>query len=279
MKKLIFILPALCFALSCAAMPQGRNEALVKDQVHAQNRVMKKNLDLALRENEVLKTENAQYKSQVKKLDCTISKLNADLESLNTKYNEDTASLNEEIARLNESYEIIVADFTQFEQKSDQTIHELTEQNAQLKNQLADETVRLNGIIKEQKASFDTKIQAVSQELASTKAGCASREKDLHNQLSELNRKSVEKDAAIKSLEARQQAGLEKAAALEKTIREQAEKIRKMEKADQELMESRRNLQKTIEEKQAIIDKLSRKPDPTPAPVPQTDPKPVKQPK
>ena len=86
----------------------------------------------------------------------------------------------------------------------------------------------------------------------------------------------MEKDTAIKSLEARQQAGLEKAAALEKTIREQAEKIRKMEKADQELMESRRNLQKTIEEKQAIIDKLGRKPDP--APLPQADPKPVKQP-
>ncbi|MFZ2634079.1 MAG: hypothetical protein WA081_14430 [Desulfosalsimonadaceae bacterium] len=274
MKKLIFILPALYLALACASMPtmpMGQNQALAKDQVHAQNRIMKKNLDLALRENEVLKTENEQYKSHVKELDCTISTLNADMESLTTKYNEDTASLNEEIAELNNSYETLHNDFTLLEQESGQRISELTEQNHGLEKQLAAETTRLNSVIKDQKASFDSQLTAAAKELASTKDGCASRELALQNQLSESKKAAVKKDADIQSLEARHQEALKKTAALEKTLQEQTEKIQKMEKAHQELITSRQDLQKTIKEKQTVIDKLSQKPNPAPAaskPVP-----------
>ena len=286
MKKHIFILPFLWLAAACASMPSmpmmplGQNQAIAKDQVHAENRVMKKNLELALRENEVLKTENAQYKSHVKELDDTISTLNADIKSLNAKYDEDTTRMGEEIVRLNESYDILVTNFTQAEQESSRKISELTQQTTGLEKQLADETARLNGIIKDQKASFDAQIETAGEALAAAKTECASREKDLQNQLSELNQKFTEKDTAFKALESSRQEDLKKAVALKKTIDEQTEKIKQMEKAHQEQLTTLQDLKKTILEKQSIIDQLSRKPDPVPAsaaPSP-TDPKPVKQP-
>jgi chromosome segregation ATPase len=286
MKKLIFILPALCLSLACASMPtmptmpMGGNQEITKDQVHAENRVMKKNLELALRENEVLKTENAQYKSQVKAQSSEISALNDDIASLNTRYDEETTRLGEEITRLNESYEIVVNDFTLFEQESSQKINALTGQNAGLEKQLADETARLNGINKDQKASFDAQIKAASKELASAKADFAARELALQNQLTKSKQTVMEKDTAIASLEAREKTALEKIKMEEKTIQEQSEKIRQMEKAHQELTASRQDLQKIIEEKQVIIDSLSRKPGPNPVasqPAPQSVPQPVKQ--
>jgi len=279
MKKQIVILPALCLLMACASMPTmpvmatSQNKALDQDQVHAENRMMKKNLELALRENEVLKTENARYKSQVKELNNAVSKLNEDIASLTLKYDEDTARLNDELTRLNESYEILVNDFTRADQESCQKISELTAQNTGLQKELAEETDRLNTIIKDQKASFDAQLKTAGEEVAATKAGCTKRETTLQDQLSASKQAATEKDSAIKTLEQTRQETLKKAAVLEKTIQEQTEKIRQMEKAHQDF-------KKVIEEKQAVIDKLSRKPDPAPAvslPATPSAPQPVKQ--
>jgi len=268
MKKLIFILPSLCLILSCATMPTmpvmatGNNKTVDQDQVHAENRIMKKNLDLALRENEVFKSENAQYKSEVKNLKKDIAAVTDELAELTEKYNEDTTRLNEELARLNESYEIMMNALTLMEQESSQKIADLTDQNTGLQKRLTDETARLNTVITDQKASFETQLKTAEKTLAATKAGCIDRETALQGQLTASKQAMTEKDAVIKTLEQTRQETMKKATALEKTIQEQTEKIQDLKKINQELTSARESLQKALAEKQAMINTLSRKPEP-----------------
>jgi len=237
MKKLLFLIFFAGLSFSCASlpvMPTAQNHAGGSDQVNAENRMMKKNLELALRENEVVKTENARYKSQVKKLKKEVSSLNDDLASLTLKYDEDTTRLNDEITRINESYDILVNDFTRADEENRQAISELTSQNTGLQKQLADETDRLNTAIKDQKALFDAQLKASQEELTAMKAGCVERETALQNRLTASKQAAAEKDAAIKTLEQTRQEALNKVTDLEKTIQEQIKKIQGLEKTNQE---------------------------------------------
>lgn len=248
-------MPALCLVLSCASMPMmpvNQRQAAANDQAHAENRIMKKNLDLALRENEVFKSENSRYKSEVKGLKKELASVKEELAALTETYNDDTTRLNEEIARLNESYEIMVTDFTRMAQESQQHIAELTDQNKGLQTHLIDETERLNVAIKNQKAIFETQLKTAEETLAAEKAGCNARETALQSQLTTSKQALAEKDAAIKALEQARQDAMKNQAVLEKTLQEQAEKIRDLEKTNQELTAAQKTTQKPVEEKQAI---------------------------
>ncbi|MBU0993267.1 MAG: hypothetical protein KJ737_12300 [Proteobacteria bacterium] len=244
MKKLIVLPFLICLITSCASIPRQAPD-LIKDQFRAENRLMKKNLDLALRENEVLKTENLQYKSKVNQLNKTVSKFKADLESLNNKYNED-------MIRMNEDYETICANLTALEEQSDAKIEELTRLNSGLEKKLSDDVARLNGQLDKQQLSFTAERKLL-------KAGYESKMLELENQLSLSKQESDKKDAAIASMTADLKEAQARIVDMEKTVKEQNEMIKKGEKERQELTQSSQDLQKITEEKRTMIDESNPK--------------------
>ena len=88
MKKTIFTTFTTIFLLtliSCAGMPGGPASHIngaPRDQIEAENRLMRNNLSLAMRENEVLKEENLRYKSEVTQLSDCVARLTADIETM-----------------------------------------------------------------------------------------------------------------------------------------------------------------------------------------------------
>lgn len=244
MKKLIFLYVLLCVTVSCASIP-GQNHDALQDQLKAENRLMKKNSELALRENEVLKTENAQYKSEAKKLGEAVQRLTGDLEALKGKYDED-------MARANDAYEDLCNHFTVLEIESDQTIQTLIESYAALEKQCSDEVSNLNHQLNEQQKSFSAERNLL-------KTGFESRIKELDVLLGSSRQESSEKDKKIESLEEDQQKAGSKIIDLEKTIHNQNEKINRFETLNQDLVLSNQQFQKDIEEKQITIDQLTEK--------------------
>ena len=117
MKNYYYLFLVVCFLASCAAMPGGR-EKLTTDHLCAQNRLMKNQLNLAVRENEVLKEENLHYKSELNNLNQTISKLQCDIESLNVRYNDD-------MAKRDGLYENLRTQFNLLENESEEKIKKL----------------------------------------------------------------------------------------------------------------------------------------------------------
>jgi uncharacterized protein YoxC len=244
MKKLIFLYVLLCVAVSCASMP-GQNRDALQDQLKAENRLMKKNSELALRENEVLKTENAQYKSEVKKLSEALQRLTGDLEALKGKYDED-------MARANDAYEDLCNHFTVLEIESDQKIQTLTESYAAIEKQCSDEVSNLNRQLKEQQETFSAERNLLI-------TGFESRIKKLDVLLGSSRQESTEKDKKIEALEKDQQKAGSTITDLEKTIHDQNEKIKHFETLNQDLVSSNQKFQKDIEEKQITIEQLTEK--------------------
>lgn len=85
MKKTIITVIFLLTLTSCAGMPGGPASPMSnspRDQIEAENRLMRNNLSLAMRENEVLKEENLRYKSEVTQLSDCVARLTADIETM-----------------------------------------------------------------------------------------------------------------------------------------------------------------------------------------------------
>ena len=236
---LILVLGA---ATSCIPVREQTPNVL-QDQIMAENRMIKKNSELALRENEVLKSENAQYKSEVEKLNETVRRLTDDLEALNEKYKKD-------MARLNNAYKNLHGNFTSLEQESNKKIQALTESKAALEKQFSDEVTKLKGLLEDQKVAFNAERDLL-------KAGFESKAKELEVQLSLSKQVSDEKDKTIESLKKDHQEDKARIIALDKTVNEQNEKIMQREHNYQEIMTSTQQLQKDIDEKQAIINQLT----------------------
>jgi chromosome segregation ATPase len=244
MKRIITLIFVLGTVASCASIP-GQSQNQVQDQLKAENRLMKKNSELALRENEVLKTENAQYKLELDQLNETVQQLSEDLATLKVKYDED-------MARANDAYENLCDHFTALEQESDGKIQELTESNTALEKRFSDEVSRLNGILEDQKT-------AVQSERDLMKSGFESKLKELEEQVSLSKRESAEKDKAIESLEKNNKEAKSRISALEKTVKDQDENLKQSETNYKDMVVSNQRLQKDIDAKQAVIDELNAK--------------------
>jgi chromosome segregation ATPase len=244
MKKLIFLYVLLCAAASCASIP-GQNREVLQDQLKAENRLMKKNSELALRENEVLKTENAQYKTEVKKLSDAVRRLNEELEALKMKYDAD-------MAIASQAYEDLCSHFTVLEIESDQKIQTLTESYAALEKKSSDEAANLNHQLNEQQENFSAERNLLI-------SGFESRIKELDDLLASSRQASTQKDKKIEALEKDQQYAGSKIIELEKTIQDQDEKIQKFETLNRDLVLSNQTFQKDIEQKQIVIDQLTEK--------------------
>jgi chromosome segregation ATPase len=229
-------------AASCIPILE-RNRNVLQDQIMAENRLIKKNSELALRENEVLEKENAQYKSEVEKLNETIQRLTDNLEALNRKYEED-------MANLNDAYKNLSDHFTSLKQESDEKIQALSESKAALEKQFSDEVSKLNVLLRDQKVAFHAERDLL-------KDSFEFKIKELEARLSLSKQKSDEKDKTIETLEKTHQEDQAWIIALDKTVNEQNEKIKQSEHNYQEIMTSNQQLQKDIDEKQSIIDQLT----------------------
>jgi chromosome segregation ATPase len=229
-------------ATSCIPILE-RNRNVLQDQIMAENRLIKKNSELALRENEVLEKENAQYKSEVEKLNETIQRLTDNLEALNRKYEED-------MANLNDAYKNLSDHFTSLKQESDEKIQALSESKAALEKQFSDEVSKLNVLLRDQKVAFHAERDLL-------KDSFEFKIKELEARLSLSKQKSDEKDKTIETLEKTHQEDQAWIIALDKTVNEQNEKIKQSEHNYQEIMTSNQQLQKDIDEKQSIIDQLT----------------------
>ncbi len=242
MKRIMVLIVVLGTAASCASI-SGQHRDVLQEQLKAENRLIKKNSELALRENEVLKRENAQYRSEVEKLTEKAQQLADDLESLNGKYEED-------MARLNDAYKDLYDHFTFLKQETDEKIQALTESNTLLEKRFADEVSRLNGLMEDQKVAFHTERDLL-------KDGFESKIKKLEARLELSRQESDEKEKTIESLEKDRQEVQARIIELDKTITVQNEKIKQSEHQYQEMMASSQQLLKDIDEKQAIIDELT----------------------
>jgi TolA-binding protein len=90
-EKTIFSMIFLLTLTSCAGMPGGPGSHMnsaPRDQIEAENRLMRNNLSLAMRENEVLKEENLRYKSEVTQLSDCVARLTSEIADMDQRHQE-----------------------------------------------------------------------------------------------------------------------------------------------------------------------------------------------
>lgn len=96
MPKILFILICLFGLAACAGgsgVPGMNLNNAPRDQIEAENRLMRNNLSLAMRENKVLKEENLRYKSEVTQLSDCVSRLTAEIEAMEGRHRDRLAEI------------------------------------------------------------------------------------------------------------------------------------------------------------------------------------------
>ncbi len=96
MPKILFMLICLFGLTACAGgsgVPGMNLNNAPRDQIEAENRLMRNNLSLAMRENEVLKEENLRYKSEVTQLIACVSRLTAEIEAMEGRHQDRLAEI------------------------------------------------------------------------------------------------------------------------------------------------------------------------------------------
>ena len=203
MKKIVILFIALVMAPACVTLNHDQS-ARLGEQLKAETRLMKNNLTLAQRENEILKAENRQYRKETVRLTGEIGRLNSDIDALNRKYDRDMAQMTEQYNRICEEYAFL-------EKSSGEKIQELTDLNLALDKRMKDEISRLNGAMAEQKASSEKARIALEQDFAGKK-------KKYLAQLSSLKETLNEKQAAMDSMKAMYDTALRQIENLQKQI-------------------------------------------------------------
>jgi len=144
--SLISALFALFF-LSCASVSLSSGTS-IDEKIQAENRILKKNLTLALRENSVIKDENIGIKDENTHLKSRIKLLESEIESLNKKHAEETNLLNRKYDNLSRKNEIL-------EKESSTKIQQLTQINKSLEEKLSSEITRLTDESRKQEERFN----------------------------------------------------------------------------------------------------------------------------
>ncbi|RJP81248.1 MAG: hypothetical protein C4522_05835 [Desulfobacteraceae bacterium] len=246
MKRLLILLMICTTTISCIALrnintPPNGEIPKTNEQIRAEYHLMKNNLSLAMRENEVVKGENRICRTEIRQLKKEAKGLRADIVTLNQNYEQD-------MARMQEQYGTLEIQYKMLEEQSHAKIQELTGLNTQIRNQLAEETAAFNLALNKQKAEFREEREAL-------KAGFSEKTKEYENRLNALTKELSEKEAELESLNtALTQAGSQ-IEGLKNTI---AEAQIKME-----------SMQKIIDEYRALVGNSSDKSEPAPETVQQ----------
>ncbi|MEJ5362792.1 MAG: hypothetical protein WHV26_12095 [Spirochaetota bacterium] len=173
-----FVIAIVVFASSCATL--NTQDTKLVDQLKAENRVCSQNLNLFMRENDVLKAENAKYKKENVNLQSRNNLLQSDLNALQTKYNNDIAMWNQRYNSLQQKYDVFV-------KQSDVKLQELDQRNKELEKKMADEIARLNEVIRKQEVDFIKEKENIVNQNAKKEIECQTTIDSLQKQVASLS--------------------------------------------------------------------------------------------
>jgi chromosome segregation ATPase len=182
----------LSFLLSCATMNTGDTRLI--DQLKAENRVCSQNLNLFMRENDVLKAENAKYKKENNALRSSNTLLKSDIGALQTRYKNDIAMWDERYNTLQQKYDVFV-------KQSDAKVQELTALNKTLEKRMADEIARLNEVIRKQEVDFIKEKETIINQNAKKEMECQSTIDTLQKQVTTLTQEKEQLKSKLTEME------------------------------------------------------------------------------
>lgn len=228
-----FLLPVI----ACASFPSinGPNEFGLRncdEKFQAEYRLMKNNLNLAMRENEVVKGENGQLKDNV-------SALQTDLASLHQKYDQDMASMTGKL-------ESLQVRFQDLETQSNAKIQELTDLHLAVENKLAQETTRFEETLKTQQEKSNSERQAMESDFAAQKA-------DYENRLALLSKDLNEKQTALTALKKDHTKAKSKIETMQKTIADNQKMMGTMQKSIDDYNATLATMRKSLDENQTAL--------------------------
>ena len=157
-----------------------------EEQLKAEYHLMKNNLNLAMRENEVVKGENRICKSEIRQLKKDAAGLRSDIVKLNRNYEQD-------MTRMHEQYGALEIQYKTLEEKSNAKIQELTDLNTNTLQRLSRETVQFNLALNRQKAEFRAEREAL-------KADFSRKTKEYEGGLNDMAKRLAEKETENDSL-------------------------------------------------------------------------------
>ncbi len=181
---LLFLSAAIYF-LSCTSIHLNP-DSNVNEQLKAENRIMMKNLNLAMRENSVLKDENIQYRDDNSRLNSRIKFLESDIESLKKKYEQDIALQKEKNDNLNKKIAAL-------QSESAAKIKELTDINKALDDRMTSEIGILNENIRKQEEKFIS-------ERAAAESLFLAKETEYQKQIAQMRNDAVALKTELESL-------------------------------------------------------------------------------
>lgn len=186
LKSVIFL--CLLLPVSCRSVIIS-DDSNLNEQIKAENRIMKQNLTLVIRENRVLKDENIQYKDETGRLKTRVKLLDSEMGSLKKKYDQDIALLNEKYDNLNKKNMIL-------EQESSSKIQELVAVNKTMEEKMGGEIKTLNENIRKQEEKFN-------RERAAIETAFSSKELEYQKQLSQLKQEILTANIEMESLKSK----------------------------------------------------------------------------
>lgn len=198
---------------SCASFTFSKDEP-VGERIRAENRIMRQNLNLAMRENSILKEENIQIRSESSLLRSRVRLLESEIESLNKKHSEDINLLNEKYQNLSRQKDIADRESAlklqemntankALEEKLSAEIKRLSEENRTREEQFNKERLAMETAFagkelqyRQEQADLKKNLLDVTTELESIKSRLTESEAQLKN----ANKENAEKDKTINSL-------------------------------------------------------------------------------
>jgi len=222
--KIKFMLIAVILAAPACIALSGSQADRPGEMLNAENRLMKNNLDLALRENKVLKEENLQYKAETSRFMKEVGRLHDDIDSLNRKYDMDMTVVTEQYNNVSDQYAFL-------EESTGKKIQALTDLNRNLDKKMKNEISRLNAGMAEQKADFEKSRLTLEQ--------------DFGVRLSSMAASLTEKEATISSMKAMHDDALLQIETLRKETDRYKAAFGDIDKYNKSLMESNQDAQMT----------------------------------
>lgn len=159
MRNLFILLVFFAAVVSCTAKNgihgfRITDEPKTDEQMRAEYHLMRNNLNLAIRENEVVKGENRICQAEIRQLKKEVRGLDAELKLLNEHYEQD-------MARMQEQYRTLETQNRILDEQSTARIQELMDANAKALAKLAKERDLFNQALKKQKADFREEREAL----------------------------------------------------------------------------------------------------------------------
>lgn len=184
-KSPVLFLLLILAVLSCSSIntnSSGEAGDSSAEKVMAENRILRENLALAERENDVLRNENIQYTDENNKIKAHLKMLESEKKSLEKKYTQD-------IALVNDKYENLSRKYTSLEKESSARIKELTDLNKQQEEKMTGEIALLNESIRNQEKKYNSDIEKLERAISDNELAYKKESAALNSRLEEFKGK------------------------------------------------------------------------------------------